>query len=88
MNTGPRTTKRLADLWGERVKARRTQVLQCSQDKLAELAGVTQQTISNLESGKGLPRDDVKVAIARACGTSPDELFPWPSMAELDEDAA
>lgn len=87
MNDGPRISKRLVDIWGASVKARRTQ-LDLSQDELALVSGVTQQTISNLELGKGLPRDDIKIALALALGTSPAVLFPWPDMSELVDGAA
>lgn len=82
MNDGPRISLRLCDAWGARVKERRLR-FGLTQDRLAELAGVTQQTVSNIEAGAHLPRDDVKINLARALGTTPGELFPWPSMQEL-----
>lgn len=89
MNTGPTTSKRLADIWGASLKARRTETLQASQDALAELSGVTQQTISNIEAGKVLPRPETQFALAKATGTTVAKLFPWPAMDEVVlEDAA
>lgn len=77
MNDGPRISKRLADHWGERVAARR-KALKWTQTQLAEVSGVTQQTISNIEAGAGLPRDDIKLALSIALGLPPAELFEWP----------
>ena len=82
VNERPRVNTRLAALWGNAVKTRRTQ-FGLSQGRLAEIAGVAQQTISNLETGAHIPRDDVKVALSRALGTSPADLFPWPPMQDL-----
>ena len=89
MNTGPRTTRRLADQWGQLVRDRRCDVLRFSQDQLAEVSGVTQQTISNIEAGKVLPRPETQYALARAMGTTVTDLFVWPAMADVViEDAA
>lgn len=82
VNIRPAVNRRLAGEWGQKVKTRRAQ-LGLTQAQLAELGGMTQQTVSNLEAGLHIPRDDIKVMVARALGTSPGELFPWPPMAEL-----
>jgi transcriptional regulator with XRE-family HTH domain len=82
VNDGPRISKRLQDIWGINLRACRVD-LGLSQDQLADCSKVTQQTISNIENGRGLPRDDIKIALARALGTTPGELFPWPPMEDL-----
>jgi len=74
-------------MWAERVIERRKQ-FGWTQDQLAEISGITQQAISQIERGTGLPRDDSKIALARALGTTPGELFPWPPMSELMDGAA
>jgi transcriptional regulator with XRE-family HTH domain len=45
------------------------------QEELAELAGVTRQTIGDLESG-GSPRLRTAQALSKALGVSVDQLFP------------
>lgn len=67
--------ERLLRRWGKRVvQARRRAGL--TQKQLGTRAGVTQQTISSIERGKGMPRDDLKLRIARALEVDPGELFP------------
>lgn len=67
--------ERLLRRWGKRVaQARRRSGL--TQKQLGTQAGVTQQTISSIERGKGMPRDDLKLRIARALEVDPGELFP------------
>lgn len=67
--------ERLLRRWGKRVaQARRRSGL--TQKQLGTRAGVTQQTISSIERGKGMPRDDLKLRIARALEVDPAELFP------------
>ncbi len=87
MNTGPIVSQRLADSWASKVIERR-KALGLSQVQVAELAGLTQQGVSQIESGEVLPRDDSKVALAKALGTTPGELFPWPPMKDLIGGAA
>lgn len=47
-----------------------------SQVKLAELVGVTQQTVSEWEKGAWAPREETRVVIAKVTGRDPHELFP------------
>ena len=83
MNEGPVTAERLADLWGGRIAERRKE-LGLTQDQLSRLAGVTQQTISNAESGRHVPSDEVKIALARALGYQHvEDLFRFPPLANL-----
>lgn len=65
-------------LWGALVvEARhRRRLSQCA---LAEAAGVTQQSISKVESGDICPHDRLKVRLAAALDVSTSELFPWPA---------
>jgi transcriptional regulator with XRE-family HTH domain len=59
---------------GRRVRRRR-RALGLSQDELAARAGVSRQAVGALESGKHLPRVDAAVALARALGTSVEDLL-------------
>lgn len=64
--------------WGSRIRARRGPI---TQERLAELIGGDQSTISRIERGE-LRRvsDDLKWRIAGALGCPPAELFPWPAV--------
>ena len=67
--------------WGERVGDRRRR-LGWSQRQLAERCArlgrsIAQPTISKIERNVLTPRDPVKLLLARALDTTPDELFPW-----------
>jgi transcriptional regulator with XRE-family HTH domain len=64
--------------WGARVFDKR-EALDLSQAQLADLAGVTQQTISKIENNTLVPRIGTMEAIAGALGTTVDLLFPWAS---------
>ena len=46
-----------------------------SQEQLAELVGVTRQTIGMIESGKFNPSLQLCLSICRALGKTLDELF-------------
>jgi transcriptional regulator with XRE-family HTH domain len=61
--------------WATRVLERR-QEIRLSQQKVAELAGITQQALSSIERGKAVPRFLTMDALARALGTSVEQLFP------------
>jgi DNA-binding XRE family transcriptional regulator len=88
MNEGPVISERLADLWGGRLAARRKE-LELTQDQLARIAGITQQTISNTEAGRHVPSDEVKIALARALGYEHvEDLFRFPPIAQLPRRAA
>lgn len=88
MNTYPLTQTRLAESWARRLVERRHQ-LQLSQQQVAELAGITQAGVSLVESGRAVPQVPTILALAKALGTTPGELFPWPPMSDLvQEDAA
>lgn len=83
MNTGPAISSRLADLWGGRVAARRRE-LGLTQDQVSRISGITQQTISNTESGRHVPSDEVKIALSRALGcSSVSDLFSFPPLEDL-----
>lgn len=83
MNTGPAISSRLADLWGGRVAARRKE-LGLTQDQVSRISGVTQQTVSNTESGRHVPSDEVKIALSRALGcASVADLFSFPPLEDL-----
>lgn len=55
--------------------AERRNVLGLSQVALAELAGVGQHTISDIETGKHIPRVDVAIDICQALGCAVEDLF-------------
>lgn len=57
-----------------RIKERRTE-LKITQAQLAELVGVGQSTISEIESGRHQPTIELALLIARALQTSVDNIF-------------
>ncbi len=75
--------QRLGTTWGGRIRQRR-EALGLSQRELAERCDVTQQTISRIEMGAVLPRDVLKIELARQLDCSPRTLFPWPAAASTD----
>lgn len=77
----------LAVIWGDSLKARREEC-KLSRAQLARVAEMTSQSIWLFETGQRIPLDRTKVDLARALGTTPGELFPWPSMDELERGAA
>ena len=54
-----------------------------SQGALAEMAGVTRQSISGIESGRWSPSLEVALALAAALGTSVEDLFGAPPQFEV-----
>lgn len=68
----------IEQVWGVNVAAARSD-LGLTQEQLALLCDVTQQTISKVERGVIRPRDRLKLRLAHALGRRPAELFPWPS---------
>lgn len=70
-------TQSLGQFWGQRVAARRED-LKITQVQLAQLCGITQQSISRIEAGVIVPRDSLKMTLAKNLGTTPTELFEWP----------
>ena len=57
-----------------KVAARRKE-LGLTQMQLAELAGVGQRTISDIETGRHIPRVDVAILVSRALDRMVEELF-------------
>jgi transcriptional regulator with XRE-family HTH domain len=55
---------------------RRTRTM--SQQDLARLSGISQQSLSKMERGLIDPRFDVKARLAAILGTTPTDLFPKP----------
>ena len=53
----------------------RREALGLSQAELARMAGVGQHTISDIETGRHIPRVDVAILIARALLLPVEELF-------------
>jgi transcriptional regulator with XRE-family HTH domain len=59
--------------WARRVRERR-QALKLSQLELGQLAGLTQQAVSYIERGIGIPRVTTMVRVARSLGTTVEQL--------------
>jgi transcriptional regulator with XRE-family HTH domain len=72
----------LAAIWGSSLCSRR-KVLGLSRAQLARCADMTPQAIWMFETGQRIPLDRTKVVLARALGTTPGDLFPWPPMEDL-----
>ena len=78
----PIITATLGQRWGASIAQRRKD-LGLTQQQLADLCGVEQQTISRAENGTTTPRFDLLLTICRHLGTKPDALYPWPDIGEL-----
>jgi transcriptional regulator with XRE-family HTH domain len=63
--------------WGQRLRAER-QSQGLTQHELSRRSGVSQQMVSGIERGLFGAGDDTRRALARALGTRPAELFPYP----------
>ena len=63
--------------WGDRVAALRAD-LGLSQQQLADICGITQQTVSKIETGRTIPHDKMKLLIAQRTGQRVGVLFAWP----------
>ena len=59
--------------WSEEVRARR-RALGLTQHELAEAAGLTQQAVSYIERGAGVPRVTTMLRLARVLGTTLEAL--------------
>lgn len=53
----------------------RRRELGLTQQQVADRAGVGQHTVSDIETGRHIPRVDVAILIARALGSTVEELF-------------
>jgi len=62
-------------MFKNRIRERR-QELGLSQTKLACLIGMAESTLSNLELGKWKPWPKARRDLAKALGTSEEEIFP------------
>ncbi len=59
-----------------KIKVReRREELGLSQAELARMAGVGQHTVSDIETGRHIPRVDVAILIARSLMSPVEELF-------------
>lgn len=56
-------------------------ILAVTQQRMAEMIGVSRQTINAIESGKYVPSTVLALKIARACGKRVEEIF---SLEETD----
>lgn len=61
--------------WATRVFERRDS-LKLTQTQVADLAGITQQSLSRIERDEVIPRFSTMDALARALGTTVEQLFP------------
>ena len=73
MATEPKTTESSVPPAGERVRVAR-EARGLTQEQLAEAAGVSKQTISNLENGHRLPARRTVERVAAALGSDPGDL--------------
>ena len=60
-----------------RIRELRQSVEGLTQEKLAQLCGVTRQTIIALEAGKYSPSLELAFRLAHALGRTLDEVFQW-----------
>lgn len=60
-----------------RIRELRQSVDGMTQEKLAQLCGVTRQTIIALEAGKYAPSLELAFRLAHALGRTLDEVFQW-----------
>lgn len=67
----------LAAHWGRRIAETRGE-LGWTQDQLSEQSKVSQQAISRIEHGQFRPRDELRLALARALGRRAEDLFSIP----------
>ena len=69
-----RTEQELKELLGQNIKTRRLQK-KWSQEKLAEFADLTRNTISDIESGQDFAGAKTLISLAKALETEVYELF-------------
>ena len=70
-------------LRGARLAAIRRQA-NLSQTELADVVGITQASVSRIESGVQGMTESVKVRMADALGLAPDELWPFMTLEETN----
>ena len=61
--------------WADNVRRRR-RALRISQRELGRRAGITQQAVSYIERGLGIPRFTTMLNVARALGATIEDLLP------------
>jgi len=64
-------------LIGNHLRRQRFEQGEMTQAKLAEIVGVTRQTIISLETGRYAPSLELAMKLAAAFGCTVDELFFW-----------
>ncbi len=77
-----RIVRGVAEGWGELVRARR-ESRQFEVEDLAQLVGVSANTIKRVETGEIVARDRVRWAIAHYPCSEVDDLFPAPNRAVI-----
>jgi transcriptional regulator with XRE-family HTH domain len=65
--------------WGSAIAARRNE-LGLTQKELATQVKTTQQYLGLIERGGVEPRLDLRIRIATALDTTPEQLFPYPAI--------
>jgi transcriptional regulator with XRE-family HTH domain len=70
--------------WGERVRSTR-KAANLTQQDLSEMVACHPTTISDIEVGRTLPSDLLKVRLARALDVDPAELFPLADLSDFVE---
>ena len=62
--------------WGESLRNRRL-AADLTQRQIADAVGVSQSVIAKIENGYRVPRDGLRVRLARVLGVEPHVLFPY-----------
>lgn len=68
---------KLAERWGEAIREARL-AAGLTQEQLADRIDGEQTTISRWERGVDVPRDEMRMKVARALGVPVGELFSYP----------
>ncbi len=72
-----------SDRLSNRIRRLRFDHGEMTQQQLADLAGVTRQTILAIEAGKYAPSLPLAFRIARAFGTTVEEVFQYDGQADV-----
>lgn len=73
--------------WAANLRAARLK-LNLTQYEAGRRMNIDQQNISRWESGRSVPRDDMKFRLAAFYGVAVADLFPWDDPANGDEQVA
>lgn len=62
--------------WGQRIRRLRRES-ELTATAVAQAAGITRGYLHAIEAGQYAPSDEVRIAIARAIGVEPGEIFSY-----------